>query len=337
MKMDVIINPSGDLRHDVKRIEVAEQLGFDGVWVVERAGNPFLILTIAAKSTTKIMLGARSALAFPRSPMVMAQIAWDLARQCEGRFALGLSTESPVNQDPRLIEDEGDSTGRMREYVESLRAIWNTFQTDARLRYRGRYYQFRLMAPFFNPGPISRPAIPVHLAGANPNFYRLAGERFDGLHARLFHTPSHLRAVILPAMRAGALAEGRSQNTIELTVPALIVSGASDDDARQSAAAAKLRLARFGETREYRHVLRRLGWATQAVALDQAVKETSRANAHDLISDELLRDFAIVAPAEEVYASIVERYDGLADRVCFEWETLGRDVIEAIAASRRAA
>jgi len=334
MKLDVIIRPSGDLRHDVEGIKAAERLAFDGVWVAETAHNPFFALTIAAKATSTIMLGSRCALAFPRSPMVIAQIAWDLARQSEGRFALGLSVGAPANLDPRWSEECDDAVGRMREYIESLRAIWDTFQTDARLRYRGDYYQFRLMAPFFNPGPISHPAIPVHLAGVNSSMFRLAGERFDGLHAPAFHSPAYLRDVVLPAL--GAQSEDRSRSKFELIVTALIVNGETHDEARRRATAARMRLARLASNAAFRRVMSHHGWETQAAALGQLAGQSRWDEMHDLISDDMLSAFAIVAPDRDVYRSIIERYDGLAQRVCLEWDADNRELFEAIAASRHA-
>ncbi|MCY3833420.1 MAG: TIGR03617 family F420-dependent LLM class oxidoreductase [Chloroflexi bacterium] len=336
MKLDVIIRRSGDLRHDVEQIIVAEQLGFDGAWVTETAYNPFFALTVAAKATAKIMLGTICAHAFPRSPMVTAQIAWDLARQSEGRFALGLGFGAPASLVSQSSGELDDAAGRMREYVESLRAIWDTFQTDARLRYRGAYYQFRLMAPFFNPGPISHPAIPVYLASAAPSMFQLAGARFNGLHAPLFHTPSYLRAVVLPALAAGAPPDDRSRNTMTLIVPALIVSGKTRDEMRQSEAAARARLARRGSEPAFRQVMRHHGWERRAAALRQLASANSQHEPHDLISDEMLREFAIVAAAGDAYRSIIERYDGLADRVCLEWDAEKRELFETIAASRRA-
>ena len=142
MKLDIALNPSNDLRADVKLIRRAEELGFASAWVAESGRNPFFALTVAAAETRKINLGTLAAAAFPRSPMVTAQIAWDLARQTAGRFRLGLHADTVGQIDDRGGENGRDNVGQMREYIESLRAIWHTFQTDARLRYRGEHYTF---------------------------------------------------------------------------------------------------------------------------------------------------------------------------------------------------
>lgn len=228
-KLDVTIRPTGDLRHDVKQIKRIERLGFDGIWISETAHNPFLLLTVAASETQRIRLGTADALAFPRSPMVMAQIAWDLARLCGDRFVLGLGMPAREDLERRFSENWSDPIARMREYIESLRAIWDTFQTGARLRYRGEHYQFRLMAPFFNPGPISHPAIPICLAGGSPSICQLAGELAQSLRAPTNPTPAFLREVVMPALENGLRAAGRARNDIAVTVPVSVASSKPGD------------------------------------------------------------------------------------------------------------
>ena len=209
MIIDARILPSNDMRADADLILLAERLGFAAAWVAERAHNPFFSLTIAAKETSKIHLGAYRAAAFPRSPMVSAQIAWDLARQSDGRFRLVLdAAEAP---------DAGHR--RLREYIESLRAIWHTFQTGERLRYRGQHYTFRLMAPFFNPGPIAHPDIPILLHGLDPALAELAGALCQGLHIGAIHSADYIKQVAKPAVSAGLQAAGRALSDFSLSRP----------------------------------------------------------------------------------------------------------------------
>ena len=223
LKIDIVLQPSSDLRADAERIIQAGTWGFDAAWSVEWRSNPFFPLTIAAQGTQgPFTLGAMAAQAIARSPMISAQIAWDLARQSGGRFVLGLDAEMP----PFHPADQGgqalDSVGLMREYLESLRAIWRTFQYDERLRFRGRHYQFRLMAPFFNPGPITRPKIPIFLSGDGGAVYALAGEQCQGLHPNLLHSQPYLRDVILPHLARGLERSGRARDSFELAVPVLV-------------------------------------------------------------------------------------------------------------------
>jgi len=334
MKFDVIIRPSGDLRRDVKQIKQAEKLGFDAAWIAESAHNPFLLLTVAAKETARILLGTRLEPAFPRSPMITAQLAWDLARQSDGRFALGLGSQVQVQMAQSDGEESSDPVGRMREYIESMRAIWSTFQTDARLRYRGQYYQFRLMAPFFNPGPIATPEIPIFLAGDNSDICRWPGRRCAGLHAHVFHSPSYLRDVVIPAMKAGLQSHGRSRPEIALTVPALIVSGEDREKRRQAQAALKRRMAHCAGSSSFRHVMRHHGWEWLARELGKLAREKRWGDLMNAVGDDILSEFVIRAEPGDVCASVLDRYAGLADRVCFEWDADNLPLYEAIAASR---
>ena len=235
IKLDVAIRLTGDLRRDAEQIKHAERLGFDGLWVSETAHNPFFALSIAAKETKRIRFGTQDAAAFPRSPMVTAQIAWDLARQTDGRFILGLSMLQREHIERRFSEDWRDPVGRMREYIESLRAIWDSFQTDARLRYRGKHYQFRLMAPFFNPGPIAQAQVPIFLAGDDPEICKLAGEICQGLHAHEFHTSSYLREVVMPAVERGLDIAGRERSDFEVTAPVYVINEESDSERDRAA------------------------------------------------------------------------------------------------------
>jgi len=330
IKLDVLIAPSGDLNHDVQQITRAEALGFDAVRVVEAAHNPFYPLTIAAKETQKIRLGTHAALAFPRSPMVTAQIAWDLARQSDGRFELGLGTHFPERIESRFGETWSVPIGRLREYVESLRAIWDSFQTDARLRYRGEHYQFRLMAPFFNPGPISHPAIPIYLAGNNPAIFQLSGEICQGLQAPALRTRAHLREIVAPAVERGLDAAGRERSDFVVTAPVFVISGTSIDERRKAANALRARIAHYASSPSFQRDIGQPSLGALAHELGELACDGRWGN----VKNAVLEEFAIMAEPGDVYARIVERYAGIADRVSLEWLADNPAIFEAVADSR---
>lgn len=328
MKLDVRIFPSNRMRADADLILLAERLGFAAAWVAEQARNPFFSLTIAAKETSAIQLGAYRAAAFPRSPMVSAQIAWDLARQSSGRFCLGLN--APVDS----AGEPGKSAGRMREYIESMRAIWHTFQTDERLRYRGRYYTFRLMAPFFNPGPIDHPDIPIYLAGVDASVAELAGALCQGLHACAIHSADYLGSVLKPSVATGLRAAGRAENNFALAVPVMIASGIDDASMRQARNTVKLRIASAANTAAFRRLAAFHNWDISADERDQPTRELKSDALHQQITDEILDEIAIVARPQDVLERIKARYTGLADRVILELSGENRALIEAIMADR---
>ena len=336
MQLDVRIVPSHRMRADADLIAQAESRGFAGAWLTEQARNPFFPLTLAAKATSEIQLGAHQALAFPRSPMVTAQIAWDLARQSGGRFLLGLTAGdgSPTEGD----KDEASGAGlrRMREYVESLRAIWHTFQTDARLRYRGEFYTFRLMAPFFNPGPIEHPDIPLFLAGNDPALASLAGELCQGFHVGALHTADYIRDVLRPALATGMKSGDRLGADCSLVVPLTVVSGFSDASIARERQLLKHRIAGAVGTAEFDSVIARQGWDFHANRKTQSDLERRDPLPVDRVPDDIIDEVAIVAPPEAVLARVSERYAGLVDRVCLEMNGENSALIQAIISSRSA-
>ena len=131
----------------------AESMGYDGVSASETSNDPFIPLVLAATGTSRVTLETRVAIAFPRSPMVTAHMSRDIQDLSKGRFRLGLGTQVKGHIERRFSTNWASPGPRLREYVESLRHIWDCWDNGTRLDYRGKHYQFSLMTPFFNPGP----------------------------------------------------------------------------------------------------------------------------------------------------------------------------------------
>ena len=79
-----------------------------------------------------------------------------------------------------------------------MRTVWNCWQTGEKLNFDGDYYSLNLMMPFFDPGPIAFPEVPVYIAGVGPYMARLAGETCDGYHVHPFHSVRYLEGGHLP-------------------------------------------------------------------------------------------------------------------------------------------
>lgn len=327
LKLDVRISPTNRMRADADLILLAERLGFAAAWVAEHQRNPFFSLTIAANETDTIQLGTRGAVAFPRSPMVTAQIAWDLTRQSGGRFCLGLDAPIDTTVDPASI-------ARMREYIESLRAIWNTFQTDARLRYRGEHYTFRLMAPFFNPGPIEHPVIPLFLSGMSPDIPELAGSLCQGLQVSALHTSDYLGDLVKPAVAAGLRSAGRANDYFSLAVPVMIASGLDDAGIGRALRALKLQIASAAGSPAFRQVAAHQRWDIAGEDLVQLAGAGQTDRLDQLIPDEIAEAIAIVAQPQDVLDRVMNRYAGLADRVSLDLSRENSALIAAIMAGR---
>ena len=96
--------PQGDLRASGPAARAAEAAGYDAILTMENKHDPFLALAVAAVSTERVLLGTSVAIAFPRSPMVVANAAWDLQTASRGRFVLGLGPQIRPHNEKRFSE-----------------------------------------------------------------------------------------------------------------------------------------------------------------------------------------------------------------------------------------
>ena len=180
-----------------------QDAGFAAMWVTETRHNPFLTCGVGLAAAERIRAGSGIAVAFPRSPMVTAQLAWDLAEASGGRFVLGLGSQVKAHIERRFSTAFDQPVPRLREYVRAVRAIFAAFQNGTGLRFAGDFYDFSLLTDFFNPGPIGHPDVPVWVAAVGPAMLRMAGECCDGVFLHPLHSADFLRATVLPAVTAG--------------------------------------------------------------------------------------------------------------------------------------
>jgi probable F420-dependent oxidoreductase len=316
MKLDVGLGTEGNyLKSMGQTARAAEDFGFDGLWTSETKHDAFLPLAIAASETEGIDLGTSVAIAFSRSPMETAQTAWDLQDLSEGRFVLGLGTQVKAHITRRFSMPWERPAVRLREYILALRAIWESFQAEGPLKFEGEFYQHTLMTPFFNPGPIEHPEIPVYIAGVNTRLARLAGETCDGFHVHPFHSPEYVRQTVKPALAAGAEGAGRDPAQVELATSAFVIAADDEERAREQRESVRAQISFYASTPTYRTVLEAHGWEEVGERLGTMAREKKWREMPGLISDEMLAAYAIEAPPDEIGPAIEERYEGLIDRV----------------------
>jgi probable F420-dependent oxidoreductase len=288
----------------------AEAAGFDAIWSTETMHDPFLPGALVAEHTSRLKFGTGVAIAFGRSPATLAYTAWDLAQASEGRFILGLGTQVKAHIERRFGMPWPDSVvGKLREQIAAVRAFWNTWQTGVPLNQRGEYYQLTLMSPFFNPGPIEQPNIPVYIAGVNAGLARLAGETANGFLVHPFHSPAYLRQVILPGIEAGAARAGRRRADVQVSVSAFAVT--SPEERLFTSA----QIAFYASTPSYRAVMKLHGWEEAAERLSALAARGRWGEMPALITDEMLHEFALEAPTGALAERLLERYEGIADRI----------------------
>jgi probable F420-dependent oxidoreductase len=316
VKLDV-----GMLTHDLKSIPAyarkVEALGYDCLWSSETQHDPFLPLAVAATATSSIKLGTSIAVAFPRSPMIMAHIAWDLQKASEGRFILGLGSQVKGHNERRFSVKFEAPGPKLREVVLALRAIWDCWQRGTPLKFTGHFYRFDLMTPFFNPGPIAHPKIPVYIAGVNQFMCRVAGEVCDGLHVHPFNSPKYLREYVQPAVNEGLRASGRTRADFTYATSGFVVIGDTETERAKAAQAVKQQIAFYASTRTYEPILATHGWESLIPQLHRKSVEGDWKGMASLITDEMLDTFAVVGTWETIGTRIRERYAGLLDRTAF--------------------
>jgi len=309
MRFDASLPPMS-LRQVPAAAQAAEAMGFDAVWTAETQHNPFLPHALIAEHTRRLRMGTAVAIAFARSPADLAYTAWDLAEASQGRFILGLGTQVKAHITRRFGMDWPDSVvGKFREQIQAIRAFWHTWQTGERLNFRGEYYKLTLMSPFFNPGPIEHPEIPIFIAGVNTGLARLAGEVADGFLVHPFHTVRYLREVLLLAIEKGAAKANRTRDDVQIMLTAFVITDEQERDfVRQQ-------VAFYASTPSYRKVMALHGWEEVAERLSALAARGKWDEMPALINDEMLATFAVTASAAELAAALRERYAGLADRI----------------------
>jgi len=124
----------------VQRLAVdTAEAGFAGM-VVTEGGRTAYLSCAAAALATDLDLSTGIAVAFPRSPMVTAQLAWELADASGGRFRLGLGTQVRAHVERRygaLFDHPGP---RLAEYVRAVKACFAAFRGPGPLHFEGAFY-----------------------------------------------------------------------------------------------------------------------------------------------------------------------------------------------------
>lgn len=309
MKFDTSFPPV-PLSQVAKIAQAAEAIGFDAIWSTETMHDPFLPGALTFEHTQRLGFGTAVAIAFARSPATLAYTAWDLAQASQGRFILGLGTQVKAHVERRFGMPWPDSVvGKLREQIAAIRALWNTWQTGASLDFRGEYYKLTLMSPFFNPGRIHHPDIPIYIAGVNTGLARLAGEACQGFLVHPFHSRRYLAEVLQPAIEQGLAKSGRSREDIQISVTAFAVTAPDED------LLARSQIAFYASTPSYRAVMDLHGWGEIAENLSAQARAGRWGEMPGLVNDEMLATFAVVCSPRELPERLKERYGGLADRL----------------------
>lgn len=292
----------------------AEALGYDGLTVPEAVHDGLLTAAIALNATTRLKVCTGVLVAFPRSPMAVAVAAWDLREMSHGRFELGLGTQVKGNIVGRYSTPWAPPAPRMREYVNALRAIFDSWQNGAPLKFEGEHYRFTRMQPFFNPGPLDSPMMPIFLGGIGRTMLALAGEVGDGLMTHPTNTsPRYVKEVVRPEIARGAARKGRDASAVNVMVGPLIATGPSAEAVRQERENIRQMLGFLYSTPNYWPSLELFGWLERGERLHQMTRDGRWKEMTALISDDMLDAFSPSAPFGEIADVLKQWYAGVSN------------------------
>ena len=318
MKIDTGI--SSNLHEAAASAREAEAAGFSGGWTAETSHDPFLPLLLAAEHTTNLEIGTSIAVAFARSPMTLANTAWDIQAYSKGRFILGLGSQIKPHITKRFSMPWSSPAARMREMVLAIRSIWDCWLNGTPLQFRGEFYKHTLMTPFFTPpaSDIAEYGVPkIYLAGVGELMTEVAGEVCDGFLCHGFTTERYLREVTIPALARGRAKAGKTMEGFDIVGPSFVVTANNEADLAKAAAGTRQQIAFYGSTPAYRPVLELHGWGDLQDRLNTLSKQGQWVEMGNEITDEILNTFAVVGEPEQIGPELTKRYGDVIERISF--------------------
>jgi len=307
--------PQANLNDIAGAAQAAEMAGFDYVGTMENRHDPFLGLGVAAVNTSNVMLTTAVAIAFARSPMVVANTAWDLQAASHGRFVLGLGTQIKPHNEKRFSVEWSPPVPRLREYIQALRAIWRCWELGEPLRFEGEHYTFTLMTPNFVPPSSGQGSVPITMAAVGPLTLRLSGEVADGVRLHSFCTRAYLEDVVLPRIREGLGKSARARKHFEIAGGGFIGTGRTDEEVAKAVEWIRYRIAFYGSTPSYWPVLEHHGLGDLGRKLNAMTKAGQWDEMAAEISDDVVALFAAIGRYDELPKMIGSRFGGAVDVV----------------------
>ena len=293
-----------------------EAMGYDGLFVSDAIHDGLLLACQALSATTRLKVGTSVLIVFPRSPMNVALAAWDLQKMSGGRFELGMGTQIKQNIEDRYSARWLPPAAGMREYLGSLRAIFHAFRSGGPLDYAGEHYKFTRLQPFFNPGPIDAPDVPLMLGAVGPKMLELVGQSADGVHTHPTNTSvRYLKEIILPQIAVGVEKRDPARARPFISASQFVATG--PDDATVAAERERFRdmLAFLFSTPAYWASLELFGWQHVGEQLLALTREKRWKDMPSVFTDEVLDTFLVSGRYDQLPERLGARFGGLVDRI----------------------
>ncbi|HVY14396.1 MAG TPA: TIGR03617 family F420-dependent LLM class oxidoreductase [Rhodopila sp.] len=299
----------------------AEAAGFDALMTVELGHDPLAPLAVAAMATSRVELTPSVAVAFPRSPTVLAQQAWDLQANSGGRFVLGLGSQVKGHNERRFGIAWTPPAPRMRDYVQALRAVWRAWETRGRLNFDSPHYKLTLMTPDFSPEPTGLPMVPVTIAAVGEAMLRVAGQVGDGVRLHPLCSRAYLEKVCMPQMMEGMRRSGRSRLHFDVHGGGFVCTGPDEETVTAEMNKARQRIGFYGSTRTYMPILALHGLEELAAKLHRMSVEGQWDRMAREVSDDTVRIFAACGTFSQIAGAIEARFGGVADSIDVSFPT----------------
>ena len=343
LKIDIQLpsDRTSPLARAADRARELTAVGVDGLFTFEGQHDVFFPLVMAcSQGPVDVDLMTNVAIAFPRSPMHLANAAYDLQVLSGGRFRLGLGSQIKPAIEKRYGSVWGKPVAHMREIVLATKAIFDCWEGVAPLQFRGEYTTHTLMTPNFNPGPNPFGAPKILVGALGPRMTEMTAEVADGILVMPFNSTRHFNERTLPAIDRGLATAGRTRDDLEIVCEAIMAVGETDEELAAATRGVKGLLSFYGTTPSYRPVLDVEGWGDLQPELNAMSKRGEWAQMPNLITDEMVDTIAVRGTPAEAARKLVERFGKHAERVCLYFpgypmsdETLARLVSEIRAVS----
>lgn len=320
MKVYAGMDPRLSLPDAIAHAVRVEGLGYDGLHVAETVHDALAVALLVAEHTQRIVVRTSVALAFTRSPTLLAYAAWDISKLSGGRFELGLGTQIRQNIEDRYGVPFGqDPIGRLGDYVGAVRAAFASFASGEAPSYESPHYRVTRLQPYFNPGPDEETvAPPLYLGGVQRRACELAGAVGDGFVSHPTNSnPLYLRQVCLPALAEGARTAGRDLGAagFETVIGTSVITGATVDAVLAERERQRRLLAFLYSTPAYAPTLELYGWADLGPRLRDLIRHDRWEDLAGVLSDEVLDTLVPCGTFDELPAILHERFAGLGQGI----------------------
>lgn len=306
--------------------EQKRALGYRAFSGVENQSSPFFGVIACASRDNTLDYSTSIAVAFARSPVLMATEGYSVNQFCQGRFSLGIASQIKPHVVRRFgMPWTGAPATQMREYIAALHAVWDSFETGKPLDFHGETYTHTLMTPEYVPAnEFGRPRI--HLGAVGPGMTRVAGELCDGIVTHSFVSEKGLREITLANVLTGLERAGKPRSSFEIVFPILIVTGTTEEEFAANREFWRNRIGFFASTPAYKHQLDFFGWGDLMEECRQMIREGRWDELGDPITDEMIDTFTVMGEPKAIAPKIAARFGDFVDTLRIEIDLADQEV-----------